>query len=224
MAGRLQSEQQILDSFRNVLENLQEKARKKARVQGKLALIRMGKEFEGEQYANAAGEMSPLGNISRQWAKFKRLRDLDPRRGHAGGGIQKVFKYAFYKTSKGFDIDLKRASTFFRTSVSASIAGKGKRAYIFDEKKGWVRKGRRLKKFKVFKFGGAKVSSYIEHYEDQKAVGLGSIPKENREAVENAANSVLDEGIAKIRKSAARISARKKFTITLKLDNLLRIR
>lgn len=145
------------------VQNIRIAALRACWAEGRAAQARMHARFEGERYATVAGTISRLGAFGRRWRRHKARHGLDPRRGHAGGGLARAIKSAaaFKPLPNGFAIDI---STTAVTTRVPRVRGPARRV---------------------------PVATYAKHYADSKAPGFPSLTIGDRRAISKAMRAAV---------------------------------
>ncbi len=171
-------------------------------------------------YANAAGVVVPITPYGTPWGKRKAQLGLDLRPGIARKGVLKTIRspLAFVKRSNGFDIDLTRPNL---TITGKATLGKSKRNLAG---KRVVRDGgivaigviRKLTNRRSFA-----VNSYLGHFADSKAPGLGNIANTDVELIRLRVGQAIAEHLASVKGMARRVLSGKAQSIfKLRLDRV----
>jgi hypothetical protein len=172
----------VITALDTALKRAKEAAIREAQKQGRLVHRQYAKDFEREVYHNVTGRRRVRG-YSTTWGFIKARLGLDPRRGHAGLGLEKVTRSpaGFVRHKHGFTMDylIPARQTFTVTSRRSRIV-----------------KARRVM-----------VAKYINHFAAKKAPGFGEMSKADTDRITRAAGKVLATRVAKVQQAAARTTA-----------------
>jgi hypothetical protein len=173
-----------------------------AQLEGREVHKRNARRYARGQYANRRGGLAMIAPYGLRHGVRKAALNLDMRRGVMRKGILKTMRspLAFVKTPTGFVIDLSlpnitvtgRASIkkVLRTIAGKRIiAGTGRNRRVVGTGVKRVRTNRR----------SFRVNTYIGHFADQKAPGLGSITKADERAINRAMKRAVDAHLATVR-------------------------
>lgn len=175
---------QELETIKLAVERIQREAVRAAQKWAKKLPSEVQALHSSERYADQAGSVRPLGKIQPRWVSRKVALGLDPRRGHASLGISRALgsPRLVQNTPSGFDVDALRAARGITTKYPRGVRTKG--------------------------FRRVNVGEYIAWYAAQKAVGLVSLTKEQRQSLENTVLKAIEPLITGLRQSAARTGQR----------------
>lgn len=211
-------------AFDRAVTALQQRAVRAAQVAGREVFKRMYTRYGQGYYADKAGRIVPIRPFGSDWRKRKEKLGLDPRRGVARKGILKTIRspLAFVRATKGFRIDLKRPNLTItgRATLRSALRNLAGKAIV--EGKGKDRKvvGLAVKRRKTNKRSFA-VNSYIGHFADGKAPGLGNIATRDYVYINGAVNEAIVDHIARVKGAAKQVlSGKARARIVLRLDRV----
>jgi hypothetical protein len=138
------------------------------------------------RYANAQGNVRALGLITPRWIRRKLALAAPMARGRFSEGIQRTIndRRSFVPLENGFDIDITIPNRTTRVPVRVPATKK---------------KGSRFRRVQV--------NSYLFHYAEQKAPGLGSLSKAAIKRIQDARQKAEEKQLRRLRNIA--ISAAK---------------
>jgi hypothetical protein len=169
---------EIIDAFEVAMQRIEAKAVKAAQ-----SMMQAGREdvalaYQRSRYHSDSGSKKRVKAYGKKWREEKVRKGYDKRKGHATGGIQKVFdtKSAAKKTSKGFVID------FDKVAQRTTTTYKG-------------RKGKKVKK---------RVGSYLKPHARDKAPSVGAFSKKYRKDLSVTVNKAIEKDLRNVTKSAGK--------------------
>lgn len=221
-----------LRAFQRALAAVKSRAVRAAQVAGREVFKRMYTRFAQGFYANKTGQIVPIGAYGPAWGKRKKDLKLDLRRGVARKGILKTVRspLAFIKYPSGFSIDLTRPNitvtgratlgkslrnlagkTLFRHGDGRLLNVSGSGAQIVA----------RLVDRKVTNRRSFAVNSYIGHFADAKAPGLGNIAIRDQVYINGAINQAVAQHIGNLKGAAKQqLAGKARALIRLRLDRM----
>lgn len=146
-----------------------------------------------EAHVDVEGRVRPLGQISSKWVKRKLALGKEAARGRFTKGLFRTIKSnkSFAKTKTGFVIDLKKPN--LTVTVPRFIPASERKFKLSKE----ARKARGSGSKRVA------INDYIDHYEEQKAPGLGNIPARDLVRMNKETVDFLNERFQRVAKSAS---------------------
>lgn len=178
-----------LDAVRNIKIRETQKA-------GREVSRQLFTRFAAQLYANENGDVQRLGRFGKAWGERKKALGLRRERGQARRGIYKQIRspMIYAKLADGFDIDIKRPALW----VTGTARLTKRAALVLRNKAGGKVSAHRYRTTQ----GSFYVNSYIDHYANQKARGLGLLANEDLEEIERRANEKISDHLHRIRGAA----------------------
>lgn len=213
------AKRQLKDFQRALAEIRRIKIRETQRA-GRIVHRRMGERYERGEFANDAGNVVKIQPYGAKWAKRKAQLKLDMRNGVARKGIVRQVKspLSYLDRPDGCDFDIKRPNMTVtgRATLGKSLRTIAGKAIVSGRGKSRKVVGYQLKRGKTNKRSFL-VNSYIDHFADQKARGLGSLANEDLAFMEDSANAKIAEHLASVQ-SASRKYLSGKARAMLRVD------
>jgi hypothetical protein len=211
---------QSLRAFQRALAAVKQRAVRAAQIAGREVFKRMYTRFAQGFYANKAGQIVPIAPYGDAWGKRKEQLGLDKRRGVARKGILKTIRspLAFIKYPSGFSIDLTRPNLTItgRATLGKAMRNLAGKRVIKDKSVVAVGVTRLLTNRRSFA-----VNSYIGHFADQKAPGLGNIARRDSVYINGQINEAVAQHIGNLKGASKRqLSGKAAALITLRLDRM----
>lgn len=214
-----------LKDFERALREVKRIQIKAVQVQGRTEFKYMARLYERSIYADTHGRERMIAVYGAKWAKRKQRLRLDMRRGVARKGILKTVRSpaAFKHTAGGFVIDYRLPDI---TITGRATVGKRRRALAgrrILEGKGKDRHVAAMQvRFQNTTSRSFRVRSYIGHFADQKAPGLGSLPDASFRRIQEHANKMTAKALAEVHGASQAIgpSVRKRVQLILRIEGI----
>lgn len=218
--------------FQRAVSAVKQRAVRAAQIAGRTVFKRMYTRFATGFYANKTGQIVPIAPYSDAHGQRKRQLGLDSRRGVMRKGVLKTVRspLAFVNIPSGFSIDLLRPNitvtgratlgkgmrnlagkTLFRHSDGRLLNVSGKGAQIVA----------RLVNRTLTNKRSFAVNSYIGHFADDKAPGLGNIATRDRVYINGQINESVAQHLGNLKGATKRqLAGKAAALITLRLDRM----
>lgn len=208
-----------LRQFQRALKGVRRIMVRAVQVAGRHVHKENARRYARTLYANRLGHLALIRPYGRKHGKRKARLKLDLRPGVMRKGILKTMQspLAFIKLPNGFQIDLERPNL---TITGRATVGKFLRAIAgkrIIEGKG---KDRRVTAIGVKVLNTVRksfrVNSYLGHFADQKAPGLGNITKADERFIGDEAKGAVEQHLRTVVGASRALSARA--ALKLRLD------
>lgn len=218
-----------LRDFERAVKALRKRVVRGAQQRARTTQKRMVARYERlGLFADRRGALRKIRPFGQKHRKRKRQLKLDMRRGIMRKGVLKTIKSprAILRTPGGFIFDLKAPGI---TVTGRATVGKSKRSLAGKRIISGKGKSRAVigigVKVQVTNRRSFRVNSYIDHFADSKAPGLGTLSREDIQDLDEAAQKAADEHIKSLTWAARAKLGKKGFlSIEKRIDKVPKLR